>query len=684
MPPENVIEEQLNQQQRFNRALMYLRSGDAESAAEVCERSLRKFPGDANLLCLAAKASLALRQFDTVKLRLEEAIRLFPDFALAHETFGDLFLVQGRPQEARRAYEQAMRLDPTSQMIHDKIDRATQLETKISSAKTDARKASTERRRMAFEEEIRKAVELDRDGDSRAAEMIYRDILKKDPDHVEAARLLAKIAVANKSFHDAEVFLKKALSKAPDYLRAWVDLVHVQRDLDKFSDAAESARTVLELSPDKAESHILYAGALGMTGQHEEAIRAYENALAIAPDKAGAICGLAHHQKTIGRSAESIASYRRAIAVKADHAEAYWSLANLKTFRFEDEEVESMKALLKRDDLPDESRSQIHNALGLEFEARKDFATAFANFETCNAIRRKAETYDPVKTQSTADRLIRMFDKDYLAGKKGVAPTDVTPIFIVGLPRSGSTLIEQILASHSQVDGTHELGDLSRVIHGARKRRKINEVFPDELNKLSASEWAAIGANYVERTEIFRAGAPFFIDKNPNNFVYAGILKIAIPNARIIDARRHPLDSCFGSFKQLFASGQPFSYDMTELGEYYLQYRRLMDHWHDVMPGFVLEVHYESVVLDLESQVRQLLDFCGLPFEDACLRFHETARAVKTASSQQVRRPIYQSSVNLWRNYESHLDGLIHILEPRLRDLTRDRQPGVLAGGTGT
>jgi len=662
---------------------MYLRSGNAESAAEVCERSLIMFPGDANLLCLLAKSNIALKQLDKVKSHLEEAIKLFPDFAVAHETYGDFFLIIGRAQDARKAYEQAMRLDPTHATIHDKIDRARQLESQIAEQMPAVRQQPTPNRGMPFAAEISKALQLERDGDPKSAEMIYRDILTKDPDHVEAARLLAKIAVTNKRYRDAEVFLKRALSKAPDYLRALVDLANVQRELDKFDDAVASAGRVVQLSPDRAESHMIYAGAIGMAGDHEKAIRAYEKALEIAPDKAGAMCAMAHHQKTIGLEAEAIASYRQAIATKSDHAEAYWSLANLKTFRFEDDEFDAMEVLLDRNDLPDESKSQIHNALGLEFESRRDFGHAFSHFEKCNSIRRHSESYDPIEIESTYGRMIALFDKDFLEKIDGAAPADVTPIFIVGLPRSGSTLIEQILASHSQVDGTHELGDLSRVVQGARSKKR-REQFPQQLANLATKEWAAIGTNYLERTKIFRGDAPNFIDKNPNNFVYAGILKLAMPNAKIIDARRHPLDSCFGSYKQLFASGQPFSYDLTELGEYYLQYRRLMDHWHDVLPDFVLEVNYEAVVADLDSQVRRILDFCGLPFEDACLRFHETERAIKTASSQQVRQPIYSSSVNLWRNYESQLEILVHILEPQLIDLPDADRPAMIAGASDT
>jgi tetratricopeptide (TPR) repeat protein len=616
-----------------------------------------------------------LKNFDIAESRIKDAIRLFPDFAEAHETLGDLMLIQGRADVARKSYEQAMRLDPTRAMIHDKIDRSRKLEEELSKKRQEVAEAPAFRRRMAFEAEIAKAHKLKQDGDPKAAEQIYRRILTKDPNHVEAARLLAGIAVENKHYRDAEVFLRRAVSEAPDYARAWVDLCNVQRELHKFGDAVTSAKIVLELAPDKAPSYMLYANAIGQAGDHEEAMRAYENALELSPDSAAAYCAMAHHQKTVGLSDDAIASYRRAIATKTDHAEAYWSLANLKTFRFEDAEVEAMEELLSGDDLPDESRSQLHNALGLEYESRRDFGRAFANFEAGNSIQRKLESYDPVDTESTWGRVIELFDSDFLEINSGAEETSITPIFVVGLPRSGSTLIEQILASHSQVDGTHELSDLARVIHKARRKKGQRVLFPQQLANLRPADWAELGREYIERTELFRGDAPYFVDKNPNNFVYIGILRLAIPNAKIINAMRHPLDSCFGSFKQLFASGQPFSYDLTEVGEYYVQYRKLMDHWHDVLPDFVLDVQYEEVVADLDTQVRRILDHCGLPFEEACLRFHETERAVKTASSEQVRRPIYSSSVDLWRNYETQLETLFHILEPVLRDRQEEELP---------
>mgnify|MGYP001823318386 CR=1 FL=1 len=369
---------------------------------------------------------------------------------------------------------------------------------------------------------------------------------------------------------------------------------------------------------------------------------------------------------------------RRAIAIKPDHAEAYWSLANLKTFRFDDAEIVAMESLLADDSLADESRSQLQNALGLHFEACEEYDRAFTHFEACNKYRRKLETYDPVDTEDTHSRIIATFTPEFLAQQTPAPASDITPILVVGLPRSGSTLIEQILASHSQVDGTHELSDLQRTVQSVRRSVHRRERFPEVLLKFAADDWHEIGRQYIARTKIHRGAAPFFVDKNPNNFVYTGLLRIALPNVKIIDARRHPLDSCFGSYKQLFASGQPFTYDMTELGEYYLQYQRLMDHWEETLPGFVLRVQYEEVVANLDAQVARLLDFCGLPFEDACLRFHETERAVKTASSEQVRRPLYSSSVNLWRNYEPHLDELVHILEPLLKSLPAADRPASL------
>ncbi|MCB1844271.1 MAG: sulfotransferase [Halioglobus sp.] len=586
-------------------------------------------------------------------------------------------LACGHAEEAARAYEKALRLDPARPATLAKIDRARDLAAAARPKSAPFANARERRDSMAFEDEIRQAGMFAGSGDKQRAEDIYRSILRRDPDHVEAARLLAGIAVEYERLDEAEVFLRRAVSLAPDYPRALVDLANVLREQEKVDEALEAAAQLIELAPEAAESYMVEASALGLAGRHDDAIRAYRTALKLAPDKASAMCSMAHHLKTIGQQDEAIAQYRAAIEARPGYSEAYWSLANLKTFRFTDDETHAMQALLAEDKLDDVARSQVHNALAFDFEARGEYDKAFLNFEQGNIVRRRLEVYDPVDTEATHDRVISMFDEAFLA-QPAADPVEPVPIFVIGLPRSGSTLIEQILASHSQVEGTHELSELSKAVQRLRHHAPGQQRYPEFLADMRAGGWAKLGSDYLQTTARHRHGAAFFIDKNPNNFVFAGLIRLALPNAKIINACRHPLDSCLGSFKQMFASGQPFTYDMTELGEYYLQYQRLIEHWHRVLPGYVLDVHYERVVGDLDAEVRRLLDFCGLPFEESCLRFFETTRAVKTASSEQVRQPIYSSSVNLWRNYEQHLDTLIHILEPALLGLPDDVKPDIL------
>ncbi len=650
------------QRETFEAVLALLKGDDPTAAMRVAEKGLLDHPEDGNLMCLAARAAIAMRQLDAARRYADAVTQRYPEFAAAQDVLGDLLLVEGDAGAALDAYENALRLEPDRPAVAEKMARArNMLDVKMSGVVG----GRLRRKQAAFVDQLEKAAEYEKEGKRDEAEKIYRDILKQDPDHVEASRLLAGIAAGYEQYREALIFLRRAIELSPDYSRAWVDLANVQRKMEDYDDAIASAEKVIELAPDMAEAHLLHASMLGVADRHEEAIAVYEKVLDLAPGKAGALCSMAHHLKTIGKQDAAIARYRECIDTRNGHAEAYWSLANLKTFRFDEAEVQAMHQQLESGELDDLSRAQIHNALGLEYEGRKDYDKAFDNFEKCNLLKRRSESYDPVETEATTDRVIELFDDLFL--KRG-STTDVepTPIFVVGLPRSGSTLIEQILASHSRVEGTHELSDLSRVVRamGRGARRKLQ--FPQTVAELKASAWARMGRKYIDSTAKHRKGAPYFIDKNPNNFVFAGLIRMAMPNAKIINARRHPLDSCFGSYKQLFASGQPFTYDLTELGEYYLQYQRLMDHWHQAMPGFVLDVHYENVVGDLEAQVRRILDFCDLPFEESCLRFHETERAVKTASSEQVRKPIYSTSVNLWRHYEAHLGVLVEILEPLL------------------
>jgi hypothetical protein len=394
------------------------------------------------------------------------------------------------------------------------------------------------------------------------------------------------------------------------------------------------------------------------------------------------MCGKGHSCCTIGDQDGAVAAFRRSIETNPLHAEAYWSLANLKTFRFEDQEVDDMLALLGNEHIPVEGQVQLNNALGLEFDGRKEYDRSFEHIDRGNKLRRKQEFYDRIENEEKIDLTIEAFSRQFLEDNAGLGDPDPAPIFIVGLPRSGSTLLEQILSSHSKVDGTHELADLGVIIQKNRKLTHPKKFHADEsfrypitVAKLGADGFRDLGNEYIERTGRHRGDREFFTDKNPNNFVHVGLLQLILPNAKIINARRHPLDSCYGSYKQLFAQGQPFTYDLIEIGEYYLQYQRVMDHWHEVLPGKVLDVQYEEVVADLDGQVRRILEYCELDWEDSCLRFHETDRSVKTASSEQVRQPIYSSSVNSWRHYEPHLGPLIDVLKPVLDKLPQRDRP---------
>ncbi len=641
-------------------------------AEQLCRNALLEFPEDTNFLCLSARALIMLGRYADAEERLNSAITLFPEFSRSHVIRGELRLTQGRLEQATEEFRRAVELgdnDPNTQL---KLGRALMLQGDRDAAKL----AVDESMRLDPErEQLAKAFELEKTGNQSEAEKIYREIITRDPENVEALRLLAGTATSQNQHRDAEILLKRALELAPDFGRALADLVINQIEQEKIEDALVHANRLIRIGADNPDSYLLIGNAYAAAGRYSDAIDAYKKSLRMAPDHPGALSGLAHNLKTLGRQDEAIATYRRCIKSNPLFTESYWSLANLKTFRFTDEEVQSMEKLLQHPDIPDDAQVHLCNALGLEHEGRKNFEQAFDYFQKCNAIKRPEEYYDPVETESLHDRIIEVFDRDFVTQNGADRDFGISPIFIVGLPRSGSTLLEQILASHSLVEGTHELSDLGRVVHEIPRILKKRGRFPRSLIGADSDGFGRLGQAYLDRTSQYRSGNHFFTDKNPNNFAHVGLIHLILPNAIIINARRHPLDSCLGSFKQLFAKGQPFSYDLTELAEFYLQYYRVMDHWNEILPDKVLDVRYEDVVRDLETQVQRILEHCGLPFEEQCLRFHETARAVKTASSEQVRQPIYSSSVNLWRNYEKHLEPIIDILEPILRKLPEADRP---------
>jgi tetratricopeptide (TPR) repeat protein len=590
---------------------------------------------------------------------------------------GDLLLAQGQAAAAAEAFQRSLELDPKQQRIRMKLGRVFMYLGRVEEAralKVEFIGSSQDNK------DIARAAELEIEEKFEEAEKLYRQILIRHPDNVSAMRLWARLGSEQKRYPGAEVLLQQAVKLAPGFKQAWADLCGVQFEQEKYDDTIESAKRLIKLQPGATEGHMWLAIAAAAAGRHADALESFDKVLEIAPDHGGALCGKGTTYRTIGDQDNSVAAFRKSIKANPLHAEAYWSLANLKTFRFEDQEVDEMLALLGDERIQPVGQVQLNNALGLEFEARKEYDRAFEFFDRGNILRRGQESYDRVENEEKINLAIKAFTRQFLEDNSGHGEPEQAPIFIIGLPRSGSTLLEQILSSHSMVDGTFELGDLGRTI---RSRPILNlppARYPTSIASIEPEGFKHLGAEYIGRTHRHRGSSPFFTDKNPNNFVHVGLIHLILPNAKIINARRHPLDSCFGSYKQLFAQGQQFTYNLVELGEYYVQYQRLMDHWHEVLPGKVLDVQYEEVVADLEGQVRRILEYCGLDWEESCLRFHETDRSVKTASSEQVRRPIYSSAFNTWRHYESHLGALIEVLEPLLEKLPEQDRPRSMSG----
>jgi tetratricopeptide (TPR) repeat protein len=490
------------------------------------------------------------------------------------------------------------------------------------------------------------------DGDLRAAEQRLRPRLKDDPFDVAAIRMMAELAGRLGRYRDAEALLRRALDLAPGFRPARSNLATVLHRQNRSDEALVELDKLLEEDPENPTHVNLKAAAVARLGEFDEAIALYEAVLAKAPDQPKIWMSYGHVLKTVGRQDEAVAAYRRAIAVRPGLGEVWWSLANLKTVKFDGADVAAMRAALGSSGLSDDDRLHLHFALGKALEDRGDAEQSFSHYQQGNAIRRAQLPYEPEDTDEQVARAKAIYTGEFYAARQGWGCPAPDPIFILGMPRAGSTLIEQILASHSQVEGTMELPDVPAL---AARIGSGDTPVAD----LTADQVRALGEEYLERTRVQRkTDRPFFIDKLPNNWMHVGLIRLILPNAKIIDARRHPLASCFSNFKQHFARGQSFTYGLRDVGLYYARYVEVMAHFDRVLPGHVHRIIYERLVEDTEPQIRALLDAMGLPFEESCLRFWETERAVRTASSEQVRRPINREGLEPWRPFEPWLGEL--------------------------
>ena len=490
------------------------------------------------------------------------------------------------------------------------------------------------------------------------AERILKPYLKEDPFDVRAIRMLAELAARIGRLKDSETLLRRALEIDPNFNAARVNLAMVLGRLGRAPEALPLIDEIVAAEPDRPGNLNLQAATFGRLGDIEQAASLYEEALARAPRQPGVLMSYGHMLKTLGRLDEAVAAYRKAIAINPAMGEVWWSLANLKTVRFTAADITTMQDLLKRENLQDGDRFHLQFALGKAFHDLGDGDRAFEYYAAGNALRRKYHPFNANQQSAMVDRSIEIFTRELLTSPGGDPSPD--PIFIVGMPRAGSTLVEQILSSHSLVEGTAELPDMPAIARGDKK-------YPAWVADMTAGERQKAGVDYLKGTAVQRrTDRPLFIDKLPNNWMFVPFIQLVLPNAKIIDARRHPLACCMSNFRQHFARGQDFTYDLDDLGRYYSDYVRLMAHMDRAMPGRVHRVIYERMIDDPEAEIRALLDYCRLNFEPACLEFHKTERAVRTPSAQQVRQPIYKDATDEWRRYEAHLAPLKVALGPVL------------------
>jgi len=493
------------------------------------------------------------------------------------------------------------------------------------------------------------------------AELLLREHLKKFPTDVAAIRMFAEVAGRLGRYQDAENLLARCLELAPGFNAARYNYAMALYRLNKSVAALQQIDILTASEPRNSGYRNLKAVVLANIGDYRESLEIYADVLAKHPDQSRIWMSYGHALATAGRQQDSVAAYRRCIALAPTLGEAYYSLANLKTFRFDEVDVQAMRAQLRNSGTTDVDRAQFHFAIGKALEDSGIYAESFEHYAAGNKLKLARVWYEPAATTASVHRAKRLFNKDFFANRDGFGATATDPIFIVGLPRAGSTLVEQILASHASVEGTMELPDIMAMAAklGGQRDRAQESAYPEVLAGLSAEECRALGDSYIEQTRIQRkTGKPFFIDKMPNNFLHIGLIRLALPNAKIIDARRHPMACCFSGFKQNFAQGQRYTYSLEHIGRYYHDYAELMTHFDAVLPGKIHRVIYENMIEDTEGEVRRLLEYCELPFEVATLSCYENDRAVITASSQQVRKRIFREGIDHWRNFEPWLEPL--------------------------
>jgi tetratricopeptide (TPR) repeat protein len=639
---------------RIRELLKSRRFKESLSAAEVLAGEV---PENRDVLYLMAMNQRFLSKIPEALATLERLQRHHPSFSRLYQEQGHCHVALKNAPLAIDAFLRGVNINPALPASWSMLEGLYRMTGQLDNATMAAAHVATLKR---LPPEIVNATGLFSDGDLLPAENIVRAYLLEHGNQVEAMRLLARIGIERDVLDDAELLLEAVLELEPEYRAARHDYARALLERHKYAQARQELETLLTFEPHNRQYRTLQATTFVGLGLHEKAIELYRELLIDAPGAADLHLSIAHSLKTLGRQQESIAAYRAAAAARPHFGDAYWSLANLKTYRFTEDEIVRMELDEAAPGVALIDRYHLCFALAKAFEDRHDYERSYRHYEQGNALKRSESRYRPDSIETNTALQRKVCTREFFARRSTFGIKSPDPIFIVGLPRAGSTLLEQILASHSAVEGTQELADVPRMVLELQGREPdmTNPRYPGILAELSSEDFLRLGEKYLAETRIYRTDKPFFIDKMPNNFRHISLIHLMLPHAKIIDARREPMACCFSNLKQLFANGQEFTYSIEDIARYYRTYLDLMQHWDDVLPGQVLRVWHEDVVDDLEGNVRRILDFCGLKFEAACIDFHKTERSVRTASSEQVRQPIFREGLDQWKHYEYRLQPL--------------------------
>ncbi|MFT5137126.1 MAG: tetratricopeptide (TPR) repeat protein [Arenicella sp.] len=654
-----------DQHKILHQAKLQLQQGQLDEAVNSLKTLLEVTPAHRDALYYLAVCQRRQNDNQDSLDSLTTLINANPEYGRSYQERGYNYEALGQAQESIASFQSAVEKNPALLASWKKLEhyyREAQLDDKAHEASQHVQWLTN------LSPQLRTVCSLIHEEKLFIAEQICRQYLKENPHHAEAMRLLAEIGGKLQILDDAEFLLESCVEFYPDYQRARLDYVQVLHRRQKFGQALRQAQILNTASPENTHFEIALASENQALGNFEEALAIYQRVIdrnnsAKLPkrgDNHAVYAAQGHALKTIGKTDQAIDSYRSAYQHKADFGDAYWSLANLKTYQFTEAELSNMRSHVDKPKTSNHDKVHLCFALGKALEDRQEFTESFEFYQHGNNLKRQQSQYRPERIEAEFDLQKQVFSQEFFANHQSSGFDSRAPIFIVGLPRAGSTLLEQILASHSQVDGTMELANIIGLAHrlGGRRTAKQGGRYPSILTEMSDQNLRKFGEDFIKDTQIHRQGGVFFIDKMPNNFRHIPLIKSILPNAKIIDARREPMACCFSGFKQLFAEGQEFTYGLDLIGRYYSAYVDLMAHWDHVQPGAILRVQHEDVLLDLESQVRRILDYCELPFEQQCLEFHKTERAVRTPSSEQVRQPIYTTAMQQWENYDEFLQPL--------------------------